>query len=53
MSGVQPGTGARVSATLPGVELLDDDQATVELETNLSPEDLHGLPEYAEVAGTS
>jgi ABC-type Fe3+-citrate transport system substrate-binding protein len=53
MSGVQPGTGARVSATLPGVELLDDDQATVELETNLSVEDLHSLPEFAEVAAVS
>ena len=50
MSGVRPGIGARVSATLPGVELLDDDEVTVELETNLPPEVLHELPEYAEVA---
>jgi hypothetical protein len=53
MSGVQPGVGARVSAALPGVELLDDDEVTVELETNLPPEVLHELPEYAEVAGVS
>ncbi len=53
MSGVQPGVGARVSATLPGVELLDDEEVTVELETNLAPEVLHELPEYAEVAGVS
>ena len=53
MSGVQPGVGARVSATLPGVELLDEDQVTVELETNLPPEILRELPEYAEVAGVS
>ena len=53
MSGVQPGVGARVSATLPGVELLDEDEVTVELETNLPPEVLHELPEYAEVAGVS
>jgi hypothetical protein len=53
MSGVRPGVGARVSATLPGVELLEEDDVTVELETNLSPEVLHELPEYSEVAGVS
>jgi len=45
MSGVRPGVGAR--------ELLDDEEVTVELETNLPPEILHELPEYAEVAGVS
>jgi hypothetical protein len=53
MSGVRPGIGARVSATLPGVELLEEEEVTVELEANLSPEDLHGLPEWAEVASVS
>ena len=53
LTGLQPGTGSRVSATLPGVELLDEDEVTVELETNLSPEVLHELPEYAEVSGVS
>jgi len=53
MGGVRPGVGARVSATLPGVELLDDEEVTVELETNLPAEVLHELPEYAEVAGVS
>ena len=53
MGGVRPGVGARVSATLPGVELLDDEEVTVELETNLPAEILHELPEYAEVAGVS
>ena len=53
MTDVRPGVGARVSATLPGVELLEEDEVMVELETNLSPEILHGLPEYAEVAGVS
>jgi len=53
MSGVLPGVGARVSATLPGVELLEEDEVSVELETNLPPEVLHELPEYAEVAGVS
>jgi len=50
LSGVQPGIGARVSALLPGVELFDDDEVTVELEHGLSPEDLRGLPEYAAVS---
>ena len=53
MSGVRPGIGARVSATLPGVELQDDEEVTVELETNLPPEVLRTFPEYAEVAGAS
>ncbi len=53
MSDVQLGVGARVSATLPGVELLDDEEVTVELETNLPPEVLHELPEWAEVASVS
>ncbi len=53
MTGVMPGVGARVSATLPGVELFDDEEVTVELETNLPPEILHELPEWAEVAGVS
>ena len=53
MSGVRPGIGARVSATLPGVELLEEEEVTVELEANLSPEELHTLPEWAEVAGVS
>ena len=53
MSGVRPGVGARVSATLPGVELLEEEEVTVELEINLSPEALQSLPEYAEVASVS
>jgi len=53
LEGVQPGIGARVSASLPGVELLDEDEVTVELESNLSPEDLRGLPEFRQVAGSN
>lgn len=53
MTDIRPGIGARVSATLPGVELLEDDEVMVELETNLPLEVLHELPEYAEVAGVS
>ena len=53
MSGVRPGVGARVSGRLPGVELLEGEEVNVELETNLTPDDLHGLPEWAEVADVS
>lgn len=53
MSGVRPGIGARVSAALPGVELHDDEEVTVELETNVPPEVLRTFPEYAEVAGVN
>jgi hypothetical protein len=53
MSDVRPGVGARVSASLPGVELVDEDEVMVELESGLSPEELHALPEYGEVATLS
>ncbi len=53
LTGVRPGIGARVSASLPGVELYDDDEVTVEIETNLPIDVLHGLPEFAEVATAS
>jgi hypothetical protein len=53
LEGVQPGIGARVSASLPGVELLDEDEVTVELESNLSPEDLRQLPEFSEMAAAN
>ncbi len=53
LEGVRPGIGARVSASLPGVELLDDDEVTVEIETGLAVDVLHGLPEFAEVSSVS
>ena len=53
LAGVRPGIGARVSASLPGVELLDEDEVRVELEANLPPEVLRGLPEFTEIAGVS
>jgi len=53
LEGVRPGIGARVSASLPGVELLDEDEVTVELESNLSPEDLRQLPEFAEISAAN
>lgn len=53
LEGVRPGVGARVSASLPGVELLDEDEVTVELESQLSPEQLRALPEFESVAPVS
>lgn len=53
LEGVRPGIGARVSASLPGVELLDEDEVTVELESNLSPEELRSLPEFQLVAASN
>jgi hypothetical protein len=35
------------------VELLDEDEVRVELEANLPPEVLRGLPEFTEIAGVS
>ena len=53
MADVRTGVGARVSAVLEGAELLEEDEVMVELETNLPPDVLQSLPEYAEVAGLS
>jgi hypothetical protein len=53
MEGVRPGIGARVSASLPGVELLEEDEVTVEIETGLSPDELRTLPEFSEAASVS
>ncbi len=53
LSDIPRGTGMRVSATLPGVELLEGDEVRVELEHGLSPEVLHEFPEFIEIAGVS
>jgi len=53
MTDVRPGIGARVSVKMDGVELLEEDEVMVELETNLPPEVLHELPEWTEVASVS
>lgn len=50
LEGVRPGIGERRAATLPGVVLAEDDEVFVELEANLSAEELHGLPEWSQVA---
>jgi hypothetical protein len=52
LSDMRPGIGERRSAVLPGLVLADDDEVTVELEANLSPDELRRLPEWSSVAGT-
>ena len=53
LEGVRPGIGARVSAAIPGLELLDEDDVTVELEHSLSPAELRQLPEWSAVEPAS
>ena len=48
---LRPGVGRQIAVQLPGYELRDDDELTVELEPNLPPEVLRSLPEWADVAG--
>jgi len=50
---LRPGVGERLSISLPGVALGEEDEVTVELEHNLPPEVLHKLPEFAEVEDLS
>lgn len=50
---LRPGVGERISISLPGIALGEEDEVTVELEHDLPPEVLHALPEYAEVAPAS
>ncbi len=52
LGGVRRGTGVQMAASLIGVELADDDEVLVELESNLTPEDLHTLPEWESVAAS-
>lgn len=53
LSGIRPGVAGQVAATVPGVELGESDEVTVELEANLPPEVLRELPEYDYVKGGS
>ena len=52
LEGVRPGIGARRTALIPGYQLAEGDEVFVELEANLTPEDLRTLPEWSDVAGT-
>jgi hypothetical protein len=51
LEGIRPGTGERRTARVPGVGLAEDDEVYVEIEANLTDEDLHTLAEWSEAAG--
>jgi len=53
LEGVRPGVGVQVGAKVPGLVVTDDDEVFVELEANLTPEELRSLPEFKYVAGQS
>jgi hypothetical protein len=48
---LRPGIGRQQDVRIPGFALDENDEITVELEPNLSAEELRSLPEFADVAG--
>ena len=48
---LRPGIGRQQDVRIPGYALGEDDEITVEIEKNLSAEDLRSLSEWADVAG--
>lgn len=53
LEGMRPGVGERRTATVPGYALAEDDEVYVEIEANLTDEDVHTLPEWSEAAGVN
>lgn len=49
LSDCQPGVGAQMAAVIDGFALADDDQVSVEIARNLSPEELRALPEFQDL----
>lgn len=49
MSDVLPGVGVQLSTTVPGIAVAEGDEVQVEIERNLTPEELRSLPEYQDV----
>lgn len=48
---LRPGIGRQQDVRIDGYELSDDDEITVEIEKDLSAEELRSLPEFADVSG--
>jgi len=48
---LRPGIGRQQDVRIKGFALEEDDEITVEIEPNLTPEDLRTLPEFADVTG--
>jgi hypothetical protein len=49
MSDVRPGVGVQLSSSVPGLEVAEGDEVQVEIERNLTPEELRTLPEYQDL----
>lgn len=47
---LRPGVGRQQDVRIPGFALEENDEITVEIEPNLTPEDLRTLPEFADVS---
>jgi len=47
---LRPGIGRQQDVRIPGFALEEDDEITVEIEPNLTPEILRSLPEFADVS---
>ncbi len=50
LNDLRPGIGRQQDVRIPGFALEDDDEITVEIEPNLTPEILRSLPEFADVS---
>jgi hypothetical protein len=48
---LRPGIGRQQDVRIAGFALGENDEITVEIEKNLTPEDLRSLPEFADVIG--
>ena len=49
---LRPGIGRQQDVRIAGFALEEDDEITVEIEKDLTPEDLRTLPEFADVSGS-
>lgn len=51
LSDLRPGVGRQQDVRIEGFALEDDDEITVEIEPNLTAEELRSLPEFVDVSG--
>ena len=49
MANVRPGVGVQLSTTVPGLQVAEGDEVQVEIERQLTPEELRSLPEYKDL----
>ena len=53
LGGLRPGVGEQRTIAVPGFALGEEDQISLEIESNLPPGTLHSLPEWSAVAGSA